>query len=301
MDSSKIMVAAVVVLAVGAGALLYWVAAGPATGANNAGNNAAEVINKPFEKDDFFPEFDLNHDKAITFAEFDSVYATWGQDKRFSRGPGQPGLDSKQAFAFFDQNSDGSIDIEDLRYAYDLAWQEFSRAAMAKGLTAKEWKGQKLALNQHQLDAYNKEKGALVVNELPFGGAFFDRKYLLTGRYGRVTKQDGASVEGFLSEREGRLWVVTTDARLLVFKPDSVTVAEDPNAPALEYINRVKDTPFDDVAANLKLALRCYELGLKTEAGAMFARVLIFDRENKQALDALRLKLDGDRYVPRGD
>lgn len=263
------------------------------------GGNEPEIIDKPFDKEHFLETFDVNDDKRVTFEEFDGVYTAWGAEKRFSRGPGQPALDSKQAFAFFDHNGDGAIDNDDVRVALDANWQKFAAAAMEKGLTPRDWKGKFLALNQQQIDTYNKEKGAAARGELPFGGAFFDAKMLNTGRWGIVTKAGGEQVEGFLSEKEGRVWVVTQEARMLVFKPDDVTVKEVPDAPALEYIREVQKIAFDDTAANLKLAKQCAQWGLKREAGALFARVLIFDRANAEALEALQLKLEGDKYVPR--
>lgn len=263
------------------------------------GNLPAQIEDRPFERDDFFPTFDLNQDKSVTFEEFERVYATWGEDKRFSRGPGQPGLDARAAFDFFDLNRDGGINADDIRFAWDDKWHKFAQLTRDRGLTPRIFKGRWLALNQHQVDALAKEEGAIARGELPFAGAFFDRKLLLSGRYGLVTRPDGTSNEGFLSERDGRIWVVAGDARLLVFKPDAVTVKELPASPALEYIKAVSTTPFDEPAANLKLALRCIELGLKTEAGALFARVLIFEPGNSMALEALNLRLENDRFVPR--
>jgi len=297
--SKPVSIILLAVLALGAGALLYVVAFNdPAPNQGNAANTP-EVENRPFDKEGFFRDFDVDGNHIITFAEFDGVYSKWGADRRFSHGPGQPGLDSKAAFDFFDRNDDGEIDKDDILYAWDQAWEQFSADTMKRGLTPRDWKGKFLALNQQQVEAFNREKGAVARGEVPFGGAFFDSKYLMTGRYGRVTKPDGQAVEGVLSERDGRLWVVTGEAKLLVFKPDAVTVVEDPKAHALEYLKLVKDTPFDAVEANLKLAKSCDEWGLKREAGALYARVLIFDRANETAMQALGLKLAGDKYLPR--
>ncbi|MBE7491104.1 MAG: hypothetical protein HS108_05025 [Planctomycetes bacterium] len=286
-------------LAIAAGVLLYFVAFRPRGAGNGAGNTPPEVVGKPFDKDSFFAEFDLNGDHAVSFEEFDRVYSTWGQEKRFSRGPGQPALASREAFDFFDRNGDGAIDAEDVRFAWDQAWLDFAAGARARGLIPRDWKGRWLALNKQQDEALGKEKGALARRELPFAGAFFDARYLVEGRWARLTKDDGESVDGFVSEKDGRLWLVSPDARLLVFKPGTVHVSELPDSPHNEYVRAVREVTFDDTEANLKLARRCVQWGLKREAGALYARVLIFDRANAEALEALQLRLEGDSYLPR--
>lgn len=303
MQRQNLIILVIAVAAAGTAAGIWWIArpSGPGENGSNAAANATPVVDKPFERDQFFPTFDLNGDGAVTFEEFNAVYSTWGADKRFSRGPGQPGLAAREAFDFFDMNRDGSIDAEDVRFALDEKWAKFAEQTRARGLTPKLHKKQWLALNNQQVDAFAKEVGALALNQLPFAGSFFDRKYFNDGRYARVTDAAGKVAEGFLSESGGRLWLVSTDARLLVFRPDAVDVKEMPAAPALEYIKTVAGTPFDDPQANLKLGQRCVELGLKVEAGAIFTRVLIFDPTNAAALEALNLRLENERFVPRNE
>lgn len=268
----------------------------------NAPAGNAPVQDKAFDMESFFLVFDTDHDGGVLPAEFEAVYATWEQGARFSMGAGQPALDAAAAFKYFDQDGNGRIDGYDprLKDAWDKAWDVFTRDCAKRGLAPKEWRGVWLGLNSQQLGTLNHEVGARARGELPFGGAFFDARYFEGNRYVKVTRKDGTFVQGFATESEGKLWVVTTEQSLVVVKRADVTIEEQADSPQAEYIKLVRQTPFEDLAANLKLARRCMELGLAREAGMMFARVLVFDRENAEALKALRLKLDGVNFVPAG-
>ncbi len=277
---------------------------GPQTGPQgNAPQGNAPVQDKTFDMESFFLVFDTNHDGGVLPAEFEAVYATWEQGARFSMGAGQEALSAAKAFQYFDQDRNGRIDGYDPRMkdAWDKAWEVFTRDCAKRGLAPKEWRGLWLGLNTAQLGTMNHEIGARARGELPFGGAFFDAKYFEGNRYVKVTRKDGTFVQGFATENEGKLWVVTTEQSLVVVKLADATVEEKPDSPQAEYLKAVRMTPFEDVAGNLKLARRCMELGLAREAGMMFARVLVFERENSEALKALRLKLDGVNFVPAGD
>jgi len=291
----------VVIMAAVAAAVTWWVLSGAPP---DDGNQQARETEEPFPTEAFFTVFDLDQSGKITPDEFTLAYAKWEQKRRyFTSGSGGALMTAAEAFRELDVNKDGVLDRKDLQVAYDSAWLKFKLNCAAKGLEARLWKGKWLKLNPQQVEVLNKEIGAANRDELPFGGAFFDKKYFEGRRFVEISTASGESARGFLREdrANARLQLLTGDAMLRVFRPDEVKVQDLPDAPQLEYIERVANTSYEDPAACLELARRCKELGLLREAGMMYARVLVFERENEEAQRELGFRLEGDKFVKRQD
>jgi hypothetical protein len=79
--------------------------------------------------------------------------------------------------------------------------------------------------------------------------------------------------------------------------PAKVELTQMPdNDPHMLYATEVARISFDVPQKNLELARRCIEWGMKAEAEMLYARVLIFQRDNQEALDAVGMKLEGDHF-----
>lgn len=261
--------------------------------------------NIDFKADDFIPTFDLDGDGKVTLDEFKERYGKPLQEGQppliFHTHAGGPELTAEEAFTkYWDRDSNGVVDAADMKAAADNRWVAFRDDANRKGLKAVDFEGRYLALNRAQNGTFEAELGAEARKELPFAGRFWATKYF--GRWVRVTHDDGSSLEGFGSESNGRLYLLTPDAKLSVKDTAKVQVTElAEDVPQMQYAREVSKFRFDDVQANLQLARKCREWGMLTEAGMLYARVLVFEPANQEALDALGYEVKDGQFVKKGE
>jgi hypothetical protein len=301
MQRNYIIIAALVLFAGGLAFAVWWMGKGTPP----VDNTPPGPVDVPFPTDKFFLTFDLNKDGTIPLEEFVMAHEMGAASKfpfEFNKGPGQPPLKPEDAFAHLDLNRNGKLDRTDLETSYDKAWLAFKQSSADKGFEARIWRDKWMTFNPEQSRVINAETGARNRGELPFGGQFFPKKYFDQKRYVAVVNDQGETTQGFLWEdrTNNRLHVLRGDAVIDVFDPAKVSITEMPSAPQLEYIQAVQDTPYDNPQRNLELARRCKELGLLTEAGMMYSRVLVFEPENKEALDALGFENKDGKFVRKG-
>lgn len=270
------------------GVLIWWLTRGDTL--DTTPDDGGAQANKDFKPEDFIPTFDVNGDKQVTYEEFVQRYGKSLSDDApvliFHEDDDGPALTAADAFKRWDRNADGIVDWQDMQSLEHTSWRAFQDEAEAKGLKAVSFGDRWLMLNTHQLKTYDTETGALAREEQPFAGKFWASKYL--GNWATLMDADGDTREGYLSKTETRLFLLTDDAKLSVFDPAKVDVTEaGPDDPHNLYAAEVKKTKFDDVQANLALARKCVEWGMRTEADMLYARVLIFAPTNEEALNAL--------------
>lgn len=276
-------------LAAGAAAAIWWVTQRPA-------EPQQQVESRDYNPGEFFAMFDADNNKEVSQEEFRARYESADKPMRFTDLAGTP-VDTKTAFALWDKDKNGIIDLADFGQHVDRSWEKFRDTTAAQGLTPKEYAGRWLALNGGQLAVFDREVGARNRDELPFGGAYFDKKYL-AGLWSRVADARG-SYEGYLLDEGDKHWLLMTQGTLRVFAKNAVTVTPLPDAPQNAYAREVAKALLEDTAANLGLARRCRDWGMKLEADMMYGRVLVFERDNAEALEHLGLRLQGNEYVKR--
>ncbi|MCA8913206.1 MAG: hypothetical protein KDB82_16015 [Planctomycetes bacterium] len=280
------------VLGTGLGLLIWW--AFREKPVDNPGNTEPEMENLDFVAADFLPTFDINEDLQVTFDEF---------KERYGKGPlifheenGGPALSAEQAFKRWDRDQNGVVDHEDLKLIDNKAWAAFQAQAEKRGLRARDWNGRYLMLNEHQDRTYETELGALKRKEVPYAGRYWKPKYLAS--WVRVVTPKNETVEGYGSHNNGKLFLLTPDAKLSVYDEDEVMASDlGPDTPQMQYARGITSTPFDDTQGNLELAKKCAAWGMAKEAGMLCARVLVFDPHNEAALKALGYRLEGDRFI----
>jgi hypothetical protein len=256
--------------------------------------------NPTFETENFMFEFDLDSDGKVTFEEFSERYGKGVPPLVFTEKDGAAPLAAPDAFKKWDRNSSGFINDEDIRQLLDKELINKANEAARRGLHSATWKNVLLALNDHQLRTFEAEKGAMARGELPFAGTFWNADHM-AGRWSLVRDADG-ELFGYTTERNGRVFVLTERAELLVKDPAKVEVAAMPaDDPHMLYAAEVSKVPFDSPARNLELASKCKEWGLKVEADMLYSRVLIFEPANKEALDALGYRLEGEKFVSKDE
>jgi len=288
---------AVVVLA-GALAVLVYLATRGGKTPDPPVNEPPPQKNIDFKTEDFMVKFDLDSDGTVTPEEFRQVYGTGEPPLIFTKGDGKEPLDAPAAFRQWDHDGNGLINDADFKLINDRDWVLFRDAANSRGLKAARWKDKYLALNEHQLRVFETESAAMTLGTLPFAGTFWKPEYL--GPWVSVVDPAEGDIEGYSSERNGRVYILTSKAELVVKVPARVQVNPfPPDDKHNLYVAEVARTPFDDPAANLALARKCREWGLSAEAGMLYARVLVFEPANQEALDQLRFKLVNERFVPK--
>jgi hypothetical protein len=267
-------------------------------------NNGEFSGNIDFKAEDFIPTFDLDADGKVTLDEFKQRYGkplAEGQPPLiFHTQAGGPELSAEDAFhKYWDRDSNGVVDAADMRAAADNRWVAFRDDANRKGLKAVDFEGRYLALNTAQNGTFEAESGASTRKELPYAGRFWAARYF--GSWVQVTEADG-DVQGFGSYSNGKLYLLTPDAKLSVKDPAKVQVSElGDEAPQMQYARELAKFRFDDVQANLQLARKCRQWGMLTEAGMLYARVLVFEPANQEALDALDLTVKDGQFVKKGE
>jgi hypothetical protein len=283
----------IAVLGLGLGFLAWWIVREKPS--NQPANNEPEMENLDFVAADFLPTFDINGDKQVTFDEF---------KERYGKGPlifheenGGPALSPEKAFKQWDRDQSGVVDIDDLRLIDNKTWEQFRAKAEKRGLRARDWKGRFLMLNEQQDRTYETEKGPHKRGEVPFAGRYWDPKRMKS--WLRVVTKENQTIEGYGSRsKNGKLLLLTPDARLTVLDEDEVTVKDlGSDVPQMQYARAIVKTPFGDTRGNLELAKKCIKWGMRTEAGMLYARVLVFEPGNKEALTALGYRLDGDKFL----
>ena len=254
-----------------------------------------------FAVEEFIPTFDTDGDGRVTFEEFSQRYgkplAEGEAVMIFHRDNGPP-LTAEEAFRRWDTDKNGVVDATDLELISNSAWKTFSAEAEAKRLRPLRYNTRFMMLNAHQLRTFETEVGAMALKQVPWAGRFFDIKYLT--QWVSITDKDGKTVYGFSLEERGRLWLLDADAKLTVH-PEGTEPTPIDDAPQTQYAKLIAKTPVDDPALNLTLAKQCREWGLTREAGMLFARVLLFEPRNAEALDALDLVERDGHFFPKGE
>jgi hypothetical protein len=256
--------------------------------------------NPTFKIEDFMFNFDHDADGKVTFEEFNERYGKGEPPLVFTEGDGAEPLSAPNAFKKWDRNRNGFIDADDIRLLQDKEFLGDAAEIKRRGLEPIQWKDKLYGMNQHQVRTFEAETGALARGELPFAGTFWKPSHL-EGRWSLVRDAEGEFF-GYVSERNGRLFILTEKAELTVKDPAKVEVSSKPaDDPHMLYAAAIKDVPFDVPVKNLELARKCKEWGLKVEAGMLYARVLVFDPTNKEALDELGYRLEGEKFVSKGE
>jgi hypothetical protein len=291
---------AAVLLLAGVLAVVVYYATRPAKPVDPPVNGCVVPKNETFKIDDFMFNFDHDSDGKVTFEEFTQRYGQGDPPLVFTKEDGADPMSAADAFKQWDRNRNGSIDTDDIRQLEDKEWLAYAQGLARQGLQAVTWNGVQYGLNEHQLRTFNAETGALARKELPFAGAFWDTKYF-GGRWSRVSEPEKSDVLGYLHEGNGRLFILTEKAELQVKDPARVQISQLPaDDPHMLYAAEIAKTAFDEPDKNLELARKCKQWGMVVEAGMLYARVLIFRPGDKESLDALGYRLDGPRFVPKG-
>ena len=291
-------VVAIVLLALIA-ALLIWKFSGPdPVPPPIIDNDPAQNI--PFEAADFIDTFDVDGDRSVSLEEFKQRYGVPledGKPELVMQNPktGKP-LNAEDAFKLhWDRDSNGVVDARDIELISDSAWLAFHQKTKRAGLTPVRYDGKFYGLNEHQQRTMEAEVGAAANNEVPFAGQFWAKKYFQS--WVKVEDAAGETLEGFAYEGNGRIYILSSNASLTVKDPAKVTIQTIDDAPQTKYAKAVVGLSFIDGDANLALANKCMEWGMKHEAGMLYARVLITQPDNKTALDALGFKRVEGKFV----
>jgi len=281
----------VAILGLGLGVVIWWVVRSePSDPPPDTDSDEQPIVHEDFVAMDFIPTFDLNADGHVTFDEFKQRYGSPLADNApvliFHEGDDGAALSAEEAFKRWDRDDNGVVNRADMRLFENKNWREYKALADRKGLKVIVYGDRWMMLNDHQVRAYNSEAGASARKELPFAGKYWAERYL--GDWATVTDADGETQEGYLSRNDTRIFLLTSDASLVVFDPAKVSVSEaPPDDPHNLYATEIRQTTFDNTAANLELARKCTDWGMATEADTLYARVLIFEPTNEEALKAL--------------
>ena len=300
--NKAIPVVAIVLLALVA-ALLIWKFS-QSTPVSPPVGNGSNITDVEFKSEDFIPAFDSNGDGHVTLDEFKQRYG-----KPLAEGEApfvlyhpqtKKALTAEEAFKkHWDRNSDGVIDARDMELGKDNAWLAFFKKASDAGLTPVRIGDNFYALNEDQNRTMEAEAGAKARKEVPFAGHFWDAKYFQS--WAKVYDPKAGEIEGFVSEANGRLYLLSSDAALTVKDPAKVTVEKVEDAVQMKYAKAVIGLDWEDADTNLALANQCVDWGMRTEAGMLYARVLVTQPGNETALNALGRKRDGDTCVKKED
>lgn len=292
----------VAVLGLGLGLMIWWITRSkPADPPIDSGPSQANIDFKP---EDFIPTFDLNEDGQVTFEEFNQRYGRPLADDTppliFHQDNNGPALDAREAFKRWDRDGNDVVDRADMQRIENKAWRNYQAEAEKKRLKAVAFGDRWMMLNEHQLRTYEAEMGAGARDEFPYAGKFWNARYL--ANWSTLVDEGGNTLEGYLWNNGSRFFLLTADARLSTYDPEVVTTAaaaeDDPHN---LYAAAVKALRFDDVEANLELARQCVDWGMRTEAGMLYARVLVFEPANKEALDALGFTENDGHFSRKGE
>lgn len=275
---------------------------------------------------EYLLKYDENQDNKISLEEFKVGY----RDIKIQKSERED-LEPDDAFARLDANHDGNLDkndvvIHDARRAAQQADKRREDMA-AKGLYVKTFGNVELFLNPLQRDWLDAEIGAANRDELLYGGVRFERKWfgeweeekranapssyrLKKPCYAHVMFYDGKSVDGFARESgdeesakklglaPNKVYILGDDARISVYGRDKVKSVDYMLDDAhVRYIKEVSAASPAEVDRQLALARQCIKDGLKADALMLYRRVLIFQYDNQEALDALGYKLNERQYV----
>lgn len=292
--------AAILVLAAAVGVVVYYATRPSETPDPPANVPVEPKRNLDFKPEDFMTQFDLDSDGKVTVEEFNARYGKGDPPLVFHERDGAPALSAEDAFKRWDRNRNGTVDADDIKQLGDKELLERMEDAARRGLHTVNWNGVEMYLNSHQMRTFEAEAGAMARDELPFAGTFWSREHLK--RPWTRLIEGGTETFGFTAERNGRIFVLTGNAELLVKDPAKVELAQMPDDdPHMLYAAEIARITFDMPGKNLELARRCKQWGLKVEAGMLYARVLIFQRDNQEALEALGYRLEGDHYKAKGE
>jgi hypothetical protein len=292
-------VLAIVVLA-GVLAVVVYFATRPTTPQDPPVNSVVAPTNPTFEIEDFMVNFDHDSDGTVTYEEFSQRYGQGEPPLVFTAANQKDLLSAQDAFKQWDRNQNGVIDADDIKQLTDKEWLKHARDVARRDLKFVDWKGVQYTMNEHQVRTFDAESGAMARGELPYAGTFW-QAFHLAGRWSRVKDADG-EVTGYASERNGRVFILTGKAEIVVKDPAKVELAHLPaDDPHMLYAAEIARLPFDLPEENLALARKCKEWGMLAEAGMLYARVLIFQPANTEALDALGYRLEGTKFVSKGE
>ncbi|MBZ0137567.1 MAG: hypothetical protein K8I27_14470 [Planctomycetes bacterium] len=293
----------IVVLGLALGLLIWWVTRDDAVQAPPP-PPGPEYANVDFVPVDFIPVFDQDKDGQVSFEEFKRLYGTSLKDNSppliFHDDNNGPPLSAEQAFKKWDLDANGVVNDADMKQRGEDAWHGFQKEADGRGLKAVAYGSKWMMLNDIQLRAFDAEKAALARGEYPFAGSFWKAKYI--GEWVTITDANGVSVSGFLSRTETRVFLLTADAKLNAYDPATVNISKAPaDDPHNQYAAGIRRTGFLDADGNLELARHCMNWGMGAEAGMLYARVLILDPDNEEALNALGLIENDGHFTPKGN
>jgi hypothetical protein len=318
-----LLLAVVAVLAAAAYGVYYFTQTpdpGPAP-ITKYGERASDFIAEFFTRG-----FDADGNKALSYEEFAKGYVDFKLNKSERET-----YDVKEAFSMLDANRDGVIDKTDIKIfdqKRDVQDAHDRREDLAaQGLVVQRWNGVEVILNPTQRDWLDAEDGAFKRGDLPFAGTFFDHRWfgdweegkpagtgvtyrLKRASWARVTLGDGTVHEGFVSEIKdleiakkrglapGKVFVLASDARVSAYAVERVQAIEyfEGSAQA-KYLKAVSEASLSDTARQLEIARQCIKGGMQADALTIYKRVLIFQHDNQEALDALGYKLNGRQYV----
>ena len=318
-----LLLAVVVVLAASAYAIFYFMQkpdSGPPP-VINYGQSWSKYVSEYFDRG-----CDVDGDGRLSYDEFARGY----RDVRLNKSEREV-YQAKEAFTILDVNHNGFIDKDDIarldKFRDGKEYMRYREDLAAQGLALQHWNGIEVVLNPVQVDWLDAEDGAFKRNELPYAGRYFDRKWfgewedekrpqapplhhLKKPSWARVTMADGHVHEGFTRETKdaelakkdglapGKVYVLTYDARLNAFAAEKVqTVEYFEGSPQAKYLKAVSETSINDTAKQLELARQCVKDGMQADALTLYKRVLIFEHDNKEALEALGYELNGRQYV----
>lgn len=299
MNRNTLLVVIAVMFLAGLGALGFIQWGNPPAAGNNATGDKdnAPVMDKPFDDKRFMAVFDSDQNGQVTPQEFTPVYNSDDNPFPMSAGEGKAALDAKTAFDAMDVDDNQVIDSLDLKVVTTLAWRDFREKALSENYRPVYINGKMLALGALRNKVFSTEQGVANRKELPLGGAYFDSKYF--DNYSEVTLDTGDTIRGFVTEHDGRHWLLTADKKLSVLKPGTYTAKPLPDAPMAKYAARVRDIVWYDADANLKLARDARDWGMQQESVTLYWRVLLMEPDNQEALDAMGFVFKDGKLTPK--
>lgn len=273
-----------------------------------------------------FLKYDSDNDGAITYEEFAKGY----NDFKLIKCEREV-YDVKEAFAMLDIFRDKKLD------RFDMAALDKERDAQeankrredlaAQGLYLKTYGKVELVLNPTQRDWLDTEIGCTNREELPYGGMRFERKWfgdwedekgpaagsmrrLKRSFFAHVVFNDGTVIDGFALESgseesaqklglaPNKVYVLNADARITAHAREKVKSIDFLlDSKHGRYIKEVSTASPADVPKQLELARQCAKDGMQADSLTLYKRVLIFEHDNSEALEALGYKLNGRQYV----
>ncbi len=324
MNKPLILLLAVVVVLAASIYAIYYLNQTPDPGPPpvvNYGQSWSKYVSEYFERG-----CDADGDGRLSYEEFAKGYG----DVRLNKSEREV-YEAKEAFTILDVNRNGFIEKDDIarldKFRDGKEYMKHREELAAQGLAVQHWNGVEVVLNPLQVDWLDAEDGAFKRGELPYAGKYFDRKWfglwdeekrpqgpplqhLKKPSWGRVTLADGKTHEGFVRETRnvedakkdglapGKVYVLSYDARLNAFAEEKVQAVDYfEGSPQARYLKAVSEIWINETAKQLELARQCVKDGMQADALTLYKRVLIFEHDNKEALEALGYKLNGRLYL----